>query len=188
MIKDRKKEGLIKAKVLHKGVKDRVSQFLLDTKVGDEFESWKEVDDNDIRKAMNAKSEWKVTMDQVTKDFQEYCVLISTHAPEDLVKPDSSYSTLKEQVALAQVNYEEAVLDIEREDASRNIYTLDKEVTSKLDYPKFSGRSSECFMKFNPIPRGLKNIRYYVGGGGFCQERGNEGFWLYQGLGSGDVM
>ena len=31
----------------------------------------------------------------------------------------------------------------------------------------------------NPIPRGLKNIRYYVGGGGFCRERGNEGFWLY---------
>ena len=26
------------------------------------------------------------------------------------------------------------------------------------------------------------------GGGGFCRERGNEGFWLYQGLGSGDVM
>ena len=157
-VADRKKEGLIKAKVLHEGVKDRVSQFLLDTMVSDEFQSWKHADDNDIRKAMNSKGEWKVTMDQVLQGFQEYCVLISTHAPDDLDKPESSYSMLKEQVELAQKNYEEAVLDIETEDASRNIYTLDKEVTSKLDYPKFSGKPSECFVKFQEkFERALKS-------------------------------
>ena len=47
------------------------------------------------------------------------------------------------------------------------------------DLDKIETKVSEFRLSVNPIPRGLKNIRYYVGGGGFCQERGNEEFWLY---------
>ena len=156
----RKSEALVKADSIYDVVEDRASQFLMDIALGDEYASWEEVTDNDIRRAMNSKAEWKNTLDQVIQDFQKFKVLVATNDPDQMKDSESKFSLLKEQVNLAQTCYEKAIVEIEEEDAGRNIYTLDKDVVSKLEYPRFAGRSSECFIKFKEkFERALRSNR-----------------------------
>ena len=41
-----------------------------------------------------------------------------------------------------------AVEEVEKEDVDRNLYALDKDSGTKLDYPQFSGKFLEDFLKF----------------------------------------
>ena len=109
---------------------------------------WSVVDDDAVRKAMNSKQVWMKKMENLQEEFMKYKTLVSTWCSEDLEDEDSDYSQLKEHVELAKASLEETVKSVEKEDARRNLYTLEKVSGSHIEYPKFSGKSSECFVKF----------------------------------------
>ena len=49
---------------------------------------------------------------------------------------------------------------MEKEDNKRNLFTLEKDTGAKIEYPKFSGKFSECFLKFkDKMERAFKSNR-----------------------------
>ena len=67
---------------------------------------------------------------------------------------------MKDHFELAKKAVEEAVEAVEKEDTRRNLFSLEKESSSKVEYPKFTGKFSECFVKFQEkMERALKANR-----------------------------
>ena len=144
----RKTEALATLKVSYEKVLEDCSQLVMDVQATDDQDSWETVNDEGIKKAMHSKSDWSQRIKSINEDFHKYKTLASTWQPESLDNEESDFSQLKDQVELAKSAVEETLDAIDKEDSSRSLFTLDRNVTSKLDYPTFSGKYSECFIKF----------------------------------------
>ena len=97
---------------------------------------------------MQSKQEWVKRMAGAKEDYMLYKTLVTTFSPEMLNDEESDFGQLTDHYDLAKKTVEDALEAVEKEDTRRNLFTLDKGVTSKLEYPKFSGEFSECFLKF----------------------------------------
>ena len=145
---DRKSEGIAKMNISYEKVMAACSQLVTDVQASEDDDDWTRVDDDDIRKAMRAKQNWEKMMTDVQEEYMRYKTLVVTFLPGSMSNDESSFRQLTDHFELAKKIFEDAVEAIEREDARRNLYTQEKEPSSKLDYPKFSGKFSECFLKF----------------------------------------
>ena len=83
-------------------------------------------------------------MREFQEEFTKYKTIISIWSPKDLDAKESQYSTLKEQLDLVKKTVDESVKELEEVNAARNLFSLQKESGSKIEYPKFS----KCFLKF----------------------------------------
>ena len=145
---DRKSEAIARMNVSYEKVVAACSQLVSDVQAGEDDDDWTSVDDDEIRKAMRAKPNWEKRMADVQEEYMRYKTLVATFLPESMSDDESSFRQLTDHFELAKTTLEDAVEAIEEEDAKRNLYTQEKEPSSKLEYPKFSGKFSECFLKF----------------------------------------
>ena len=143
-----KAQGLVKASAAHKKVLDGCSQLVLDVDAGKDDLEWKAAEDDTVRKAMRSKESWLKKMDLLADEFIKYEVLIKTWDSGQAMDDESEYSQLQNQFDVTKRAVEKAVEEVELEDMSRNLYTLELDVGTKLEYPKFSGKFSGCFLKF----------------------------------------
>ena len=155
-----KAQGLVKASAAHKKVLDGCSQLVLDIDAGKDDLEWKAADDDTVRKAMRSKESWLKKIDLLGDEFMKYEVLIKTWDSGQTTDDKSEFSQLKNQYDVTKRAVEKAVEEVEVEDISRNLYTLELDVGTKLEYPKFSGKFSECFLKFkDKMLRAFKSNR-----------------------------
>ena len=145
---DKKAEGLAKMSISYEKVMEACSQLVTDVLAGEDDDDWTRAGDDEIRKAMQAKQEWVKRMADAKEDYMMYKTLVTTLSPEMLTDEESDFRQLTDHYELVKKTLEDALEAVEEEDTKRNLFTLDKGVTSKLEYPKFSGKSSECFFKF----------------------------------------
>ena len=141
-------EELAKAKASYEKIKEACDRLAVDTQPSGDRDEWKLVEDDAIKKAMHSKGDWVKQMRDVQDEFTKYKTIISIWSHEDLNADESYYSILKDQFEFVKGAVEESVKELEEVDAERNLFSLQKESGSKIEYPKFSGKFSECFLKF----------------------------------------
>ena len=109
-----------------------------------------ERDDVGIGSAMHDLKEWKKTFARICTNYREYERLARVHGEQDLLvnEQQGEMEVAEEMFNTIKSSFEKAKKDIETLDASRGLYTNHTHVGEKLDYPKFSGASSEDFTKF----------------------------------------
>ena len=143
---DKKTEGLAKTKASGKIVSEWCAQIGLDVQRDDD--SWQDATDDDIRKAMRSKEDWMKRLAKIKEEYIQYETLVSTWSPTLLVDSEGEYCQIRSQYELV-IRAVEAVVDtVEGQDNARGLYSLDVNSGAKLEYPKFSGKFSEDFVKF----------------------------------------
>ena len=153
----KKAEELAKITTSFEKVKEGCSQLAIEVQPSECSDEWSTVDDDAVRKAMSLKDTWLKKIDSLKDEFLRYKTLVSTWAPGDLEDEESDYCELRDHLETAQSAVEESVQKLEKEDTRRNLFTLQKELGSKIEFPKFSGKFSECFIKFREkMERALK--------------------------------
>ena len=148
LVADKKSAAEARISVSHQKITDACSQLVLDVQTDNDDDDWTKVDDDFIRKSMQSKHQWVKQLDVIKEDFVAYKTLVTTFSPSSLLDEESDYKQLLNHYELAVKTVEDSVEAVEKEDTSRNLYTLHKDIGSKLEYPKFSGKFSECFLKF----------------------------------------
>ena len=109
---------------------------------------------------MITKKQWVKRLENMDDEFLKYKTLVSTWSPESLDDGESDFKMLEEQLDIVRTAVEKAVEDVEKEDNKRNLFTLEKDTGAKIEYPKFSGKFSECFLKFkDKMERAFKSNR-----------------------------
>ena len=145
-----KEEGLAKAKEKLMAFKDDYDNLLAE--ISADTTPYTDRDDVAITTAMQDLKEWKKTFSRICSNHREYERLASVHGEQDLLcdvngqqgERDTAYD-MYERVRL-KFDGEKKML--EKMDASRGLFSNHKSIGEKLDYPKFSGASSEDFTKF----------------------------------------
>ena len=90
------------------------------------------MDDDAVRKAMHLKDTWLKKIESLKDEFLKYKTLVSTWAPGDLEDEESDYCELRDHLETAKSAVEESVEKLEKEDTRRNLFTLQKELGSKI--------------------------------------------------------
>ena len=156
----KKAEEMAKTKTCYEKVMNGTSQLAVDIQPSEDNYDWAAVGDDVVRKAMNAKQHWVKRLENMDEEFLKYKTLVSTWSPESLDDSQSEFKKLEEQLDIVRTAVEEAVKSVEKEDNERNLFTLEKDTGAKIEYPKFSGKFSECFLKFkDKMERAFKSNR-----------------------------
>ena len=143
-----KEEGLATAKT-------KLMVFIDDhTNLLSELESdptpYKDRDDVGIAAAMQNVKEWKTIFARICSNYREYERLACVHGEQDLLSDDQQgeRQVANDMYERIKLKFESERKLIEDMDASRGLYTNHNPIGEKLDYPKYSGDSSEDYTKF----------------------------------------
>ena len=155
----KKAEEMAKTNLCYEKVMNGTSQLAVDVQPSEDVD-WSAVEDDAVKKAMKAKKQWVKRLENMDDEFLKYKTLVSTWSPESLDDSQSDFKKLEEQLDIVRTAVEKAVEDVEKEDNKRNLFTLEKDTGAKIEYPKFSGKFSECFLKFkDKMERAFKSNR-----------------------------
>ena len=94
----KKAEEMAKNKSCYEKVMIGTTHLALDIQPSEEQNDWAAVDDDVVRKAMNAKKQWVKRLESMEEEFLKYKTLISTWSPESLDDSPSEFKTLEEQL------------------------------------------------------------------------------------------
>ena len=136
---DKRSDGLARAKANYKKFMESCSQLAVDILPG-EFDEWSLVSDDEVRKAIRSKEDWVRRITKVQNEFINYEILVDYDFGD--------YVEISIPIALVRRAVDNAVEEVEKEAVDRNLYALDKDSGTKLDYPQFSGKFSEDFLEF----------------------------------------
>ena len=95
--------------------------------------------------------EWKKTYIRLSNNYREYKKLASVFGEQDLMgnARQSEMGAAEEMFNTVKAAFDKVKSEIEEIDSSRELFTNHPIVGEKLEYPKFSGASSEDYTKFN---------------------------------------
>lgn len=106
----------------------------------------KDRDDVTISQNMQDLQSWKKTFDKITTNYREYVRIVSAHGEED---PDEGeLASAGDEFEAVKTSFEEIKESLETVDRSRELFSTHKSTGEKLDYPHFSGATSEDYVKF----------------------------------------
>jgi hypothetical protein len=124
----------------------------------DNVDVWKESEDDDIAKAMVHRERWITRMTQVKDEFSEYKSCVTVWARDDLSRSGSNYLELDDYIEDTKARVDDTIAMVEAEDKRRGLYSLQVAPVSLMEYPKFAGLDSQCFLKFeDKMRRSLKS-------------------------------
>ena len=106
----------------------------------------KDRDDVTISHNMQQLESWKKTYDKICTNFREYSRIVASHGEEHPNKEELSSAT--DEFETVKKNFESMKETLESADREREIFSCHKSSGEKLDYPHFSGATSEDFFKF----------------------------------------
>jgi hypothetical protein len=109
---------------------------------------WEESEDDDIRKAMVDKERWVKRMTQASDEFSSYKGVVTVWARDELSSSGSNYLDIHDYIEDTKVSVDSAIATVEAEDKKRGLYSLQIAPVSLMEYPKFAGLDSQCFLQF----------------------------------------
>ena len=107
---------------------------------------WKERDDVTVMKNMQDLKNWKRMYEKIGANFKEYERIVTVHGEQDPSAGD--LSAAKDEFEAMKETFDKAREELEAVDLERELFSTKPPSGEKLDYPKFSGASSEDFVKF----------------------------------------
>lgn len=101
----------------------------------------KDRDDVTISQNMQDLQSWKKTFDKITTNYREYVRIVTANGEED---PDEEeLASAKDEFEAVKKSFEDVKEALETVDRSRELFSTHKSTGEKLDYPHFSGATSE---------------------------------------------
>jgi hypothetical protein len=100
-----------------------------------------ERDNVTISQNMQDLQSWKKTFEKASINYREYVRIVTLHADDELASAKNEFEAVKK-------SFEETKEALENVDRQRELFSTHKSTGEKLDYPHFSGASSEDFIKF----------------------------------------
>ena len=97
---------------------------------------------------MKDKDRWISRTIQLEDDFSSYEGMVTALASAELSSTGSRYHEVKNLVEETKTEVTDAMQTVEAEDRARRLYTLQTAPTLLLEYPKISGRDTQCFFSF----------------------------------------
>ena len=155
-----KEEGLAKAK--KELMSFRADYDSLTHELTKDETPYKDRDDISIAAAMQNLKGWKDIFSRLSRSYREYESLASVHGEQDLL--DDLDDAQTERVVASELyekiksKFDTAKKEIEKLDSERGLYSNQKPMGEKLDYPKFSGSVGEDYLKFHE--KMVKALRY----------------------------
>jgi hypothetical protein len=104
--------------------------------------------DDDLSKAMKDKERWISRTIQLEDDFASYEGMVTVLVSGELSRSGSRYNEVRQLVESTKEHVTSAMQTVETEERARGLYTLQVTPASLLEYPKFSGRDSQCYFSF----------------------------------------
>ena len=95
---------------------------------------------------MQELQSWKKIYDKIVTNFREYERISTVYGEETPGNEELAAAT--EEFEAVKESFEAAKEGIENEDHERELFSNQKQVGEKLEYPKFSGAGHEDFVKF----------------------------------------
>ena len=99
-----------------------------------------------ISQNMQDLQQWKKTFEKISVNYREYLRIVTAHGEENPAEDEAS--SAKDEFEAVKKSFDDTREALEKVDRERELFSTHKSVGEKLDYPHFSGASSEDFIKF----------------------------------------
>ena len=140
-----KKGAWAEAKVRLQTFRDEYNGLVAE--INSDQTAWKDRHDMTITKNMQDLQHWKKTFEKIVTNYREYERIVATFGEEN--PGDDELATAQEEFEAVKESFENAKENIEAADRDRELFSTQKQVGEKLDYPTFTGAAHEDFVKFH---------------------------------------
>ena len=89
---------------------------------------------------------WKKLFEKISINYREYVRIVKIYGEEN--PSAEELTTAEEEFNAVKENFDSIKDNLEKADRDRELFSTHKSTSEKLDYPRFSGASSEDFIKF----------------------------------------
>ena len=110
-----------------------------------EFPDWQDVEDGQIQRAMGCVKSWKEKYSRVKREIAQLVSIVEGEALDDL---NDEVSRLKMLVDKTGTELQTAISTIKEADKDKGLFTDQKERTTPLPFPVFSGNPNEDYVEF----------------------------------------
>ena len=135
--------AVLRAGVKGKAVRDDVTALTEDLTYVDVY-MWEEVSDVEIAKAMRKIKPWREELNRIVKSWRDLQEMATVAGIQNRPEVDETGKKVGELQAL----FQQVVTEVEREDLSRCLHSLDVSTGAKVSYPNFEGRDDEDWNDF----------------------------------------
>ena len=129
-------------------VKDEADKLEEICRWNENEDPWTDAPDGVVVRGMKEKGSWRKMLSQLKREFTKYKALVRKEAEEDLEDPTSEYTEVAESVGNVEEKVRRAIKEMDIANEKRRLYSLEDRPTSLMEYPKFSGKDSQCFYTF----------------------------------------
>ena len=105
---------------------------------------WEEVSDVEIAKAMRKIKPWREELNRIVKSWRDLKEMATVAGIQNRPEVHETGQSVKELQAL----FQQVVTEVEKEDLSRCLHSLDVSTGAKVSYPNFEGRDDEDWNDF----------------------------------------
>ena len=110
--------------------------------------NWKIAEDDEVKEAMRQTDGWKTRKLEIGKNFLSYKAMMETWHPSQLSSPGSVFKNLESEIEEFDEKFEDVMIELRREDKSRNLFTLEERPASLMEYPLFGGKDWQCYFQY----------------------------------------
>ena len=129
-------------------VKDEADKLEEICRWNENEDPWTDAPDGVVVRGMKEKGSWRKMLSQLKREFTKYKALVRKEAEEDLEDPTSMYTEVANSVGNVEEKVRVAIKEMDIENENRRLYSLEDRPTSLMEYPKFSGKDTQCFYTF----------------------------------------
>ena len=149
-----KKIAWAEAKVRLETFRDQYS--ILVTELALDQTEVKARDDVTISHNMQQLQTWKKTFDKISLNYRDYVKIVTAHGEENPDEDDLASAT--DEFDAVKKSFEDTKEALEAADRDRELFSTHKSTGEKLDYPHFSGATTEDYVKFkDKIVKAFRN-------------------------------